>query len=609
MDITVTPGIEYPIRSGFTLLNLGASTDLRANLPLPFLPWLSVAADVSYSFLPTLANSSISLISAGAGARATWEISPRFSLYGSVSAGGYYGFFNGTAVDATGTAYPNQQGGDPFVGGGGGFTFYLAPSISMGVDASLLWYVGMNLGLRADIGASFHLDGLARKVYTEKIKFNDLFPSLYKLYEKNPPGNAVLTNDERFPITNVSVSVYAKDYMDTPTKCTAPTRLEPGDSVPLNLSVLLSDKVLDLKEATQVNTELRIDYTLNGRRQSALSYGPVSVLNRNAMVWDDDRKVAAFVTPTDPEVLGFSKLAAGMVRDAGPVTMNQNIRMVMGMFTALSYYGMKYVVDPNSPSYTDAAKNQEVVDFLQFARQTLSYKGGDCDDLSILISSLLESVGVETAFITVPGHIFIAASLGMDPAEAPASFTATNDLIFKDGKTWLPLEVTMLGSKFVQAWQTAAREWREGSDKGQASFYTSQDCWATYEMSGAPSDTVSIKYPPPAQVRAAYDTDMAALVDSEIGAKVKDLTAQIAKLAKPATERNKLGVLYARYGKMHEAEAQFLAVLEFAEYLPALLNLSNVCFPAATSRAHSAISGARRRPLRTTAACWSGWRG
>jgi len=578
MDITVTPGIEYPIQSGFTLLDLGGAMDMRASVPLPFLPWLAVSADISYSYLPTLAASSLSLISAGAGVRATWEATPRFSLYGSVSFGGYYGFLNSTALDATGVAYQDQQGGDPFVGVGGGFTFYLAPSISMGVDTALLWYVGLNLGLRATVGASFHLDGLARKVSTEDIQFTDLFPSLYKLYEKKTPGSAVLENHERFPITNINVTVFAQDYMETPTKCSAPDKLDPGKSAPLELGMLLSDRVLDLKEAVRTSAELRVEYTLNGRRETAVSYGSLSIQNRNAMIWNDDRKVAAFVTPTDPEVLGFSKLAAGMVRDVGPAAMNQNLRMAMGMFTALSYYGMKYVVDPTSPSYKDASNNPQVIDFLQFPRQTLSYKGGDCDDLSILACSLLESVGVETAFITVPGHIFLAASLGISPEEAQAAFTIPNDLIFKNGKAWLPLEITMLGSRFIQAWQAGAREWRQSADAGTANFYPTQECWTAYEMSGAPTDAVALTYPVLAQLRAAYDNDMGALVDSEIGIAVRDLTAQIVSVSKPTKERNKLGVLYARYGRMKDAEVQFLAALKLEEYVPAMLNLGTIYY-------------------------------
>ena len=34
----------------------------------------------------------------------------------------------------------------------------------------------------------------------------------------------------------------------------------------------------------------------------------------------------------------------------------------------------------------------------------------------------MEAVGIETAFITVPGHIFMAFALDMSPAEAKRSF-------------------------------------------------------------------------------------------------------------------------------------------------------------------------------------------
>jgi transglutaminase-like putative cysteine protease len=46
-----------------------------------------------------------------------------------------------------------------------------------------------------------------------------------------------------------------------------------------------------------------------------------------------------------------------------------------------------------------------IPDSLNYPYQTLFYRGGDCDDLSILFCSLMESLGVASAFITVPGHI------------------------------------------------------------------------------------------------------------------------------------------------------------------------------------------------------------
>jgi hypothetical protein len=58
------------------------------------------------------------------------------------------------------------------------------------------------------------------------------------------------------------------------------------------------------------------------------------------------------------------------------------------------------VVDPVTP-YKKFSQNLSV-DFLQFPNQTLEYKARDCDDLSMLYNALLESVGIKTAFITIP---------------------------------------------------------------------------------------------------------------------------------------------------------------------------------------------------------------
>jgi hypothetical protein len=48
----------------------------------------------------------------------------------------------------------------------------------------------------------------------------------------------------------------------------------------------------------------------------------------------------------------------------------------------------------------------------------LYYRGGDCDDLSILYCSLLEVLGLDTAFITVPGHIYAAFDTGIQSGPA-----------------------------------------------------------------------------------------------------------------------------------------------------------------------------------------------
>ena len=101
----------------------------------------------------------------------------------------------------------------------------------------------------------------------------------------------------------------------------------------------------------------------------------------------------------------------------------------MGLFERERLFGLAYVVDP-STSYVEKSANKSAVDSLQFPHQTLFYRGGDCDDMSILFSALLEAVGVKTAFITIPGHIFMAFALNMNEETARATFLNPDELIF-----------------------------------------------------------------------------------------------------------------------------------------------------------------------------------
>jgi hypothetical protein len=111
------------------------------------------------------------------------------------------------------------------------------------------------------------------------------------------------------------------------------------------------------------------------------------------MTWDDNRKASAFVTARDPAVMRFSKNISGMIRGKGSRAINPDLLQAIGLFESLGLYGLNYVVDPRTP-YTELSRQREWIDFIQFPRQTLEYRAGDCDDLSILYCALLESVGI-----------------------------------------------------------------------------------------------------------------------------------------------------------------------------------------------------------------------
>ena len=110
-----------------------------------------------------------------------------------------------------------------------------------------------------------------------------------------------------------------------------------------------------------------------------------------------------------------------------------------------------YVADPNATS-----------DFVQFPKQTINLKGGDCDDLSVLYSAVLESVGIQTALIDYKpekglGHVNLLFNTELSPRRA--KWITDNDSKYfirknSNGKdqVWIAIETTSL-TGFMKAWE------------------------------------------------------------------------------------------------------------------------------------------------------------
>lgn len=85
----------------------------------------------------------------------------------------------------------------------------------------------------------------------------------------------------------------------------------------------------------------------------------------------------------------------------------------MGLFESLRLVGLKYSPDPSTP-YAAYHKDLAKVDYLQYPYQTLSYKGGDSDDLAVLYAAILESVDVPSALIPLDDEMLVAFCLDMN---------------------------------------------------------------------------------------------------------------------------------------------------------------------------------------------------
>lgn len=454
--------------------------------------------------------------------------------------------------------------------------FDLSPSFGLGLGASYREVFGLYRGLDVSIGFSFTPGGAGK---TARIDYADaqlgsIYPVFYKYYDINPIGTIALTNAESAAITDVQVSLLVKSYMDSPKTCASIPRIAKGETIRIPLLALFNQSILTVTEGTKASAEIEVRYHL-GQAELTSSYTvSLDILYRNAMTWDDDRKAASFVTAKDPDVLTLAKEAAGSVREVDPNGYILQFRQALALFEDLSVCGLNYVVDPSS-SYATHSADSASLDYIQFPGQTLTYHAGDCDDLSVLYCALLESVGIETAFITVPGHIYAAFYPGVDVQQASRYFSNADDYIVSQGRLWIPVEITMIHDGFLKAWQEGAREWREAVRKEQAALLPVHEAWKTYQPT-ASSDDIRIIPPDRAKVMARYDESWKNVVSYEIAPREKQLKESLARRDDPAV-RNRLGVLYASFAIYDKAEAQFAAGFEM-QHTACMTNYANILF-------------------------------
>lgn len=369
--------------------------------------------------------------------------------------------------------------------------------------------------------------------------------------------------------------------MDAPKTCEEIAVMKPGETRDVDIFALLNESILDITEETIVQGTLLITYECAGETVEASRIESVRVYHRNAMTWEDDRRAAAFVTAMDPTVLRFSKSVNAVVRDDPSPAGSLNLRLAIGLFEKMGFSGIRYAISPGG-AYSELAVNKYAIDFLQFPRQTMEYKGGDCSDLSVLYAALLESLGIETAFITLPGHIFIAFDAGISPAEASAIFASIDDFIAIGDRVWIPVEITLVKNGFLDAWKEAGREWREYVDT--RNIIPLHDAWTIYEPVGLPGEAIDLGELSSPEFTLRYETVIREFAQREVAVRGEELKAEIQKTGSSPAAINKLGVLYARFGLFNEARTQFenaiasSAAINGKDYATAYANLGNLFY-------------------------------
>ncbi|MDC7224399.1 MAG: tetratricopeptide repeat protein [Spirochaetales bacterium] len=568
--------INFPlgpvVDNDLPLYDTGGGVTLQGELYHSGLSWLYMRPHLSFDLLPLNGNDTALTVLAP-GLSLGFRLSPAsrlvFKAYGG--AGIYYG------------QYEMSQVVNPYYQAGGEVALKLTPSLVINLGASYRQLTtpsgSLHEGVSAGVGLGVDLRGREKSrgmiIYPN---LKPIYPLFYTYYDKNPAGSIKVKNPRAVRYENLRVSFQADQYMDDFKFCGEKEILRPGEEAEFPLYALFKDNIFRVTEGTKVSGRIKMEYTYLGKEMVQTEAVTVDINNRNAMTWDDDRKAAAFVTAKDPLVLSLSKNTVSLIRTAYSAPLSENFRTALALFQTMEVFGLGYAVDPSTP-YVDFSSNEGAVDFLQFPNQTLSFRAGDCDDLSVLYAALLESVGIPAAFVTTPGHIYIAFDLGLSEKDGARFFDVERDVIVHNDRVWLPVEVTLVKEGFMRAWRRGVQEWNQGKEVNQAALYPVQEAWELYEPVGFSEGGMVARYPEEEGIFQSYTRELSLFYDFIVGPQVAQIHAACREKGLNEVETaNRIAVFYAQIGMFDKAKGEFESLLERERHVPSLVNLGNIFY-------------------------------
>lgn len=398
----------------------------------------------------------------------------------------------------------------------------------------------------------------------------NLFPGLLGRYREDPVGRVRIRNRGEETLFDIEAELMLKQFMDFPRSGGRAGSLAPGEELELPLFVGLNQRIFEVEEDLPLSARL----TLRGRNAAGEAvevHGGTELIlhRRSALTWEETAKLAAFITPREATI---ERYAARLVRGYRDVPgLSSHLGRAAAVATGLGREEIVYVEDPDSPISEILKSETAVVDTVRFPRSTLQVRSGDCDDTTALTASLLEAVGVPTAIMTSPGHVFLAVRLDDPPGNRWLYETGERRVVLHGGGLWLPLESTNLSRGFLASWEYASRLVAAGG----AEILPTAEAWSRYPPLPLPPTLFEQLLP------AGNDswTELNRLREELLESGVRYWEERYAEAGGAARigRRNRLGALYGRFGELGLAEGIFSELVELhPEYLPGRINLANV---------------------------------
>jgi len=406
---------------------------------------------------------------------------------------------------------------------------------------------------------SLEFENNAPQLTLSDLNLETVFSAAYKNYQDQAIGSVKLKNVAATDYGNLKLSFQIKEFMDFPRTVDIPS-MSGGETREIPIKATFNNRILEVDEDTGVQVEVRLTYLRDGQKDDITLTQPMTIYGKNAIVWGDAQMIGSFVTPKDDTLRDYVRqVVNSYLPEPGPL--NEKLVSAMAYFSSLTAAGTNYIIDPNTP-FTDLRDDQ--VDYVQFPRETLRLKSGDCDDLSVLISAGLENLGIRTAFLEIPGHLFLMFDTGLGVDEADLISQDSSLVAIKDGNVWIPLEATMVNTSFNEAWAEGARKYQVAFASDELGIIDLSEAWKSYKPVTLRKASYSIELPEPRRTQSLVDQSRKLLLTKSIDRLVLPYQTMVANNPENVAARLQIAILYARYGLYEDADLAFEALSELA---------------------------------------------
>lgn len=434
---------------------------------------------------------------------------------------------------------------------GTAYTYYLSARGIDGVESEKLPIVARTL---VDNRAPLEIDAT---------ELHNVFSNTYKLYEQEGVGRIKLTNNTSGPMVNIKVSFMLNNFMDFPTESKIDA-LAPGEIREVILKAVFNNNILSLTEDTPVQAKLEASYFENGQSRVYSKIRTINIYDKHRLGWDERGRYAAFVTPKDPLLINFTRSVAA---EFG--ALKEPTQLAAAVFSTLGALGVTYVQDPINP-YQITSNKTDYVDYIQYPRETMKRKSGDCDDLVALYSASLESLGIPTRVLLVPGHMLMMFATGI---EADSDGYTMNDMyVIHDGMLWIPVETTLVGKSFSKAWESGAAAYYREKKGGGLSVFDVHEAWGKFKPASLPEDAWMPASMNRAAIEKTFPGDMLSVLKISSQTTTRRYLQAIQQNPNDMDAHLQVGIILARLGDRAEAMKYFKRINQTESRNAAALN-------------------------------------